>query len=325
MDKGNKLLSEFVFAKNYAQKKSDGTLETWNESIDRIYATHKLFLIQKGYNYKELEKEFKEAKEYEKNKLLLSSQRGRQFAYPHMESGILNHHAKAYNCSSTLIDRPEVFGEIMYLLLCGAGVGFSIHKEHVNKLPKIVDKIVTTGTIYSIPDSIEGWAEAINRLMQGAFSNGLVPTFDYGQIRPKGALIDGKFKAPGPDPLKNAISKIHSIIENAEGRKLSTVECHRIICFIAQAVLSGGIRRSATLSMFDKDDTEMLNIKANSTWYTDYPELTMANNSVLIPFGEDLSYEELKSIIEYTRAYGEPGFVKVNDYYYVLNPLMLAA
>lgn len=321
MNKGIDLLRDFVFYKNYSQKKEDGNLETWEDSIDRIYSMHEVLLKSKGYNYYMLKPMLDAAKELEKKRKFLSSQRARQFASPNKNSGILKHNSKLYNCCSTLIDRPKVFSEIMYLLLSGCGVGYSLHKEHINKLPLLNNNIIIDkDNIFSIEDSIEGIAESINVLMNAAFTDGCIPTFLFNNIRAKGSLIDGKFLAPGAEPLKKCISKIIDILISAQGRKLKSVELHRIICFIAESVIAGGVRRSAMISLFDKEDKDMIGIKANNTWYSENKEYTMANNSILTVFGEPLSYTEYKELLEFTKLYGEPGFIKVENYNYTLNP-----
>lgn len=315
---GIQLLGEYVFYKNYSQRKEDGSLETWSESVDRIYDMHKVFLQYKGLYNTAVGYLLDEARKLEKEKFFLSSQRARQFANANFDSGILKHHAKIYNCSSTLIDRERVFGEVMYLLLCGCGVGYSLHKEHIAKLPP-VNHIIETDQIYSIEDSIEGWSYAIDVLMHCAFGSGKIPTFDYGQIRPAGSLIDGKYVAPGPEPLRQAIDNITALLKKVGNRQLTSVEIHKILCHIASAVISGGVRRSAMIALFDKDDEEMKTIKTGN-WYEESRELTMANNSICTVYGEPLSFREYKELLEFTRQYGEPGFVKVDSYEYTLNP-----
>ena len=206
------------------------------------------------------------------------------------------------------------------MLFCGAGVGYSLHKEFVNKLPKVADTIVNSDTIYSIEDSIEGISTAVNVLMSAIFSNGVIPIFDFGQIRPKGSLIAGQFLAPGPEPTIEAFNKVIEVAKNACGRQMTTLEIHRIICLWAKSVVSGGVRRSALIALFDKDDKLMLQCKTSKDWYITNPELAMANNSILCTFGEPISYNEYKDILEYVKKFGEPGFIKVPNYYFTLNP-----
>ena len=259
MNKGLKLLSDYVFNKNYAQTKPDGTKESWDESIDRIYNMHRNFLISKGYKPELFDAKLEEAKKYEKKKYFLSSQRSRQFGSPNFNEGVLANHSKLYNCSYTIIDRPRVFAEVMYELLCGTGVGCGIYKEDIAKLP-IVKKMDSKKTIYSIPDSIEGWAYAIEQLFMGAFG-GYDVEFDYGQIRAAGELVAGRFKAPGPKPLRTCIEKCKAILKRAANRHLTTFEVHRLVCLIGKSVISGGVRRSAIIVLCDPDDDSIVYCK----------------------------------------------------------------
>lgn len=316
MNKGLELLAEYVFLSKYSQKKENGYLETWSETIDRIYAMHEVKLAKKlTPDVKEM---LNRAKEYEKRRKILSSQRGRQFASPIKTSGILKHEAKMYNCCSTYIDRVKVFSEVMYLLLCGCGVGYSLHKEYINKLPEVKQPTMSTRPTFVIKDSIEGWADSINELMTALF-NGEQCSFDYKYIRPAGALIDNKFIAPGSESLKVCHENIRRVMYFAIGRKLTTLEIHDILCYIAQAVVSGGVRRSAMIALFDKDDELMLQAKTGN-WWVDNPQRAMANNSILTSFEEPLEYQEIKEKLNVIRQFGEPGFVNVPDYTYTVNP-----
>ena len=168
-------------------------MRNWNETVDRIYGMHEVKLKELGLFNDLTKKALNKAKKFEYNKVILSSQRGRQFASSNKNSGILKHEAKIYNCSSTFIDRPKVFSEIMYLLLCGCGVGYSLHKEYIEKLPEVKEHTHTLPSVlFTIPDSIEGWADAIHYLMDGWFT-GYQVNFNYSEIRPEGSLIDGNF------------------------------------------------------------------------------------------------------------------------------------
>jgi len=318
MKSGIDLLADYVFLSKYSQKKENGELESWDEAVDRIYEMHKVKLNKLGLLNLKIEQELNHAKKLEKQKIILSSQRGRQFASPKETSGILKHEAKMYNCCSTYVDRVDVFGEIMYLLLCGCGVGYSLHKKYIDKLP-IVNK--STGVklpTYLIEDSIEGWGDSIKHLMNGRF-NGYEVSFDYSLIRPQGALIDGKFAAPGPEPLAKAHKNICKIMNQAQGRKLRSIEIHDIICHIAESVVSGGVRRSAMIALFDKNDELMLQAKTGN-WWIENPQRTMANNSILTTSDNPIEYKELKEKLSVIRQFGEPGFVNVPDYKYVVNP-----
>lgn len=314
---GLDLIAEYVFLSKYSQKKEDGKLETWNETVDRIYAMHEKKLRELNLFNDKTKKTLNEAKKLEYDRIILSSQRGRQFASVNPNSGILKHEAKLYNCCSTYIDRIQVFGELMYLLLCGCGVGYSLHKEYIQKLPTVMEHKYPDA-VYIIPDSIEGWATAVDRFMCGWFG-GYRVKLDYSLIRPEGALIDGKFIAPGPKPLHDAFVKIDGIMTNAIGRQLTSIEIHDICCYIASAVVSGGVRRSAMIAMFDKDDELMLNCKTGN-WWEQNPQRAFANNSVLTSREEKVDYNELKHTLSVIRQFGEPGFVNVPNYQYVVNP-----
>lgn len=314
---GLDLMAEYVFLSKYSQRKADGILENWNETVDRIYGMHEVKLKELGLFNDATERALNKAKEFEYNKVILSSQRGRQFASSNKNSGILKHEAKIYNCSSTFIDRPEAFSEIMYLLLCGCGVGYSLHKEYIEKLPEVKAKGLSSVT-FVIPDSIEGWADSIRKLMDGWF-RGYDVKLDYSEIRPEGSLIDGKFVAPGAKPLHDSIVKINEIMQGAIGRKLQSIEIHDICCYIASAVVSGGVRRSAMIAMFDKDDELMLKCKTGN-WWEENPQRAFANNSILALQDENISYEEIKKTLSVVRQFGEPGFINVPSYDYVVNP-----
>ena len=315
---GIDLLADYVFLSKYSQRNSDGRLEHWHETIERIYAMHEVKLNKLGLWNIGVQEMIHKAMTMENDKKILSSQRGRQFASPVETSGILKHEAKLYNCCSTYIDRIEVFSEIMYLLLCGCGVGYSLHKEYIDKLPVVKKQIGEFVKFTKIEDSIEGWADSIDHLMYCLF-NGYNCKLDFSDIRPEGALIDGKFVAPGPEPLIKAHENIKKVMLGAQGRKLTSIEVHDIICFIADSVVSGGVRRSAMIALFDKDDDLMLRAKTGS-WWTENPQRAMANNSILTSVKDRLSYKEMKEKLQVIRQFGEPGVVNVADYSYTVNP-----
>lgn len=315
---GIDLLAEYVFLSKYSQKKEDGGLEHWSETIDRIYEMHEVKLYKLGLLAPEVDRMIERAKQLEKEKKILSSQRGRQFASPSETSGILKHEAKLYNCCSTYIDRIDVFGEIMYLLLCGCGVGYSLHKEYVNRLPEVKPYNGDQRPQFFVEDSIEGWADSIKELMTALFE-GKSADIVFDAIRPEGALIDGKFVAPGPEPLIKAHRHITEIMRAAQGRKLKTIEVHDIVCHIADSVVSGGVRRSAMIALFDKDDELMMRAKTGN-WWTDNPQRAMANNSILSTPEDPIGYKEMQEKLQIIRQFGEPGFVNVKSFKYTVNP-----
>lgn len=251
---------------------------------------------------------------------LYSEQRvlGAQRALQYGGELMLEKHARFYNCSSTYVDRVRVFEEIMYLLLCGAGTGYSVQHVHTDRLPvpkgfdnsKQAEKFV-------IPDTIEGWAEAVGKMMTAYYYGGADIEFDYSAIRPKGAYIRGGFKAPGPEPLRQAIEKCHHIITRIKGRKLRPFELHYLICICANSVVTGGVRRSAMISIFDADDAEMAACKTGN-WIATMPELCRSNNSAAIL--PDTPKEVFDNIYENTKLYGEPGFVFIDSPWFVFNP-----
>jgi len=319
-----KIMSEYNFVTKYAQTKQDGTKESWNESVDRIWEMHKV-----KYNnlppkkYSKLLEYINEAKSAEKDKLFLSAQRARQFASIKENEGILKHELKMYNCLSTYVDRPKVFSEIMYSLLCGSGVGFSVQKQDINKLPTLSIPLEDS-ELYIIEDSIEGWADAIGKLMDSYFyANNKTVRFDYSQIRQSGSLIAGQFIAPGPEGLKNSIENIRNILirstkVNKHEFKLKTIDAYDIVMWIADAVLSGGVRRSATICLFSPDDEDMLHAKTGD-WYINNGQRRLSNNSVILN-RNNVEEEEFKHIIESVKEFGEPGFLFVSDNQVLANP-----
>ena len=316
--KGIDLLADYVFLSKYSRRNDYGFLETWDETIDRIYSMHEVKLRKMDLWDESVAKMVERAKRMEKEKKILSSQRGRQFASPVETSGILKHEAKLYNCCSTYVDRVEVFSEIMYLLLCGCGVGYSLHREYIDKLPAVKEMDGSEPDTFVVPDSIEGWSDSINALMNHLF-NGKDVIVDFSQIRPEGSLIDGKFVAPGPAPIMKTHENIRKVMNAAQGRKLTSIEIHDIICFIAESVVSGGVRRSAMIALFDKDDDLMLTAKTGS-WWTENPQRAMANNSILTSKDDRLTYAEMKDKLRVIRQFGEPGIVNAPSYAHLVNP-----
>lgn len=235
-----------------------------------------------------------------------------------------------YNCTSSYADRPEFFGEVFYILLCGAGAGFSVQKHHVKKLPKIQARSKQPKT-HVVDDSIEGWATAVDVLLSSYFINGGKHPeyagrrvyFDLSQIRPKGAKISGGFKAPGPDGLRLALDKIEHllqaiIIDSKDQKKLRPIQVYDIVMYTADAVLSGGVRRSATICLFSPDDEEMMGAKTGN-WFMDNPQRGRSNNSAVIVRNES-SPEEFNKLMQSVKEFGEPGFVFVNSKEHTTNP-----
>lgn len=309
------VVGEYVFLSKYSQT-HNGKKETWQEAVNRVMDMHlkRYSGMVKPEDEAEFSKMFAHAYSLYSEQRVLGAQRALQYGGELM----LEKHARFYNCSSTYVDRVRVFEEIMYLLLCGAGTGYSVQHVHTDRLPvpkgfdnsKQAEKFV-------IPDTIEGWAEAVGKMMTAYYYGGADIEFDYSAIRPKGAYIRGGFKASGPEPLRQAIEKCHHIITRIKGRKLRPFELHYLICICANSVVTGGVRRSAMISIFDADDAEMAACKTGN-WIATMPELCRSNNSAAIL--PDTPKEVFDNIYENTKLYGEPGFVFIDSPWFVFNP-----
>ena len=285
--------------------------ETWSEIVDRNKAMH-----QK--KYPELADEIESAYQMVYEKKVLPSMRSMQFGGKPIEVAP----NRIYNCAFAPIDDWRVFGEIMFLLLGGTGVGYSVQKHHVEKLPVIQKPNSKRTRRFLVNDSIEGWADAVKALVRSYFQGGSKLRFDYSDIRPKGArLVTSGGKAPGPQPLKECLVKLHGMFEAKEnGDKLTTIEVHDMICHIADAVLAGGIRRAALISLFSADDQEMISAKTGNWWET-APQRGRANNSVVL-LRHRITKEYFQDLWERVKesGSGEPGFYFSNDKDWGTNP-----
>jgi ribonucleoside-triphosphate reductase (thioredoxin) len=283
--------------------------ETWNEITDRNKQMH----LSK---FPHLKEEIENAYKFVYNKKVLPSMRSLQFGGTPVE---LNN-TRIFNCSFLPIDDYRSFSEAMFLLLSGTGVGFSVQQHHIEKLPEI--KVPSKNKRYLIGDSIEGWSDAVRMLCKSYFTGSPLPRFDFRDIRPKGALlITSGGKAPGPEPLKECLFQIQKIFERKQtGDKLTSIECHDIVCFLADAVLSGGIRRAALISLFNLDDEDMLTCKFGNWWETN-PQRGRANNSAVV-MRHKITEEEFFKLwkkIELSGS-GEPGIYFSNDKDWGTNP-----
>ena len=306
MKKEHSILSDIVVWMKYAKFIPElNRRETWEELVTRNMNMH----IAK---FPEMEEMIKHNYKFVYEKKVLPSMRSLQFGGKPIEVN----NTRLFNCSYLHIDDYRAFSETMFLLLSGTGVGYSVQKHHVENLPPL--KRATKNRRYLIGDSIEGWADAVKVLVKSYFGlSTWKPAFDYRAIRSKGErLITSGGVAPGPEPLKICLNMIESIFERkTDGQKLTPLECHDILCHIATAVLAGGIRRSAMISLFDKDDEEMLTCKFGK-WYETNPQRGRANNSAVLlrgnvcPTDETISKEEFLSLwkkVEMSNS-GEPGF-----------------
>jgi ribonucleoside-diphosphate reductase alpha chain len=283
--------------------------ETWDEIVDR----YQNMMIKK---YPKLEEAIIKSAELIRAKKVLPSMRALQFAGRAAEVN----NARIYNCCYLPIDSLHSFSETMFLLLGGTGVGYSVQNHHVAQLPTI--KTPGKKRTYLVEDSIMGWADAVKVLMKAYFEGKFLPTFDFRAVRQKGArLVTAGGKAPGPEPLKLCLLHIQAVLERKkEGESLTSLECHDILCFIANSVLAGGIRRSAMICLFDHDDEAMITCKYGDWWEIN-EQRGRANNSAVLKRGE-ISEEQFKSLWERIEASGsgEPGIYWTNDTDWGTNP-----
>ena len=312
MELSNEILSDITVHMKYAKYQSEvQRRETWEELVTRNKEMH----IKK---YPAIKDEIEAAYKFVYNKKVLPSMRSLQFGGKPIEISP----NRVYNCAYLPIDDWRSFSEVMFLLLGGTGVGYSVQRHHVDALPEIHAPNPDRRRRYLIADSIEGWADAIKVLMKSYFYGGSRLKFDFSDIRPKGArLVTSGGKAPGPQPLKEALVKIEGILnEKQNGEKLKAIDVHDIVCYIADAVLAGGIRRAALISLFSADDDEMISCKAGN-WWELHPQRGRANNSAVL-MRHKVTKEFFTTIwkrIEASGA-GEPGIYLSNDKDWGTNP-----
>ena len=312
MDIANKILSDITVHMKYARYLPEkNRRETWEELVTRNKKMH----MKK---YPDLKGEIDEAYRYVYEKKVLPSMRSMQFGGKPVEVAP----NRIYNCAYMPIDHADAFSECMFLLLGGTGVGFSVQRHHVDKLPEIRKPNSKRARRFLVADSIEGWSDAVKILMQSYFKGGTRIKFDFSDIRPKGSrLVTSGGKAPGPQPLKECLLKVEGVLyEKEDGDKLEPIEVHDIVCYIADAVLAGGIRRAALISLFSADDKEMLAAKSGNWWEAN-PQRGRANNSVVL-MRHRITKEFFQQIWDRVKesGSGEPGFYFTNDKDWGTNP-----
>jgi ribonucleoside-triphosphate reductase len=312
MEIENKVLSDIVVYSKYARFLKDfNRRETWEEICWRNADMH----MRK---YPQLRKEiFRVYNDYVIPKKILPSMRSMQFGGKAIE----RNPARIYNCAYLPVEHPDAFSETMFLLLGGTGVGYSVQYRHVNRLPVITGPAKRTRR-YLIGDSIEGWGDAVKVLVEAYFYRKARPIFDYGDIRDKGTeLVTAGGKAPGPDPLRVCLAQVEAILHGAIGRQLEPIEAHDIMCFLADAVLAGGIRRAAMIALFSANDNNMMEAKSGN-WWERNPQRGRANNSVILLRGA-VSREEFDAIWQRVKnsGAGEPGIYWTNNLDWGTNPL----
>jgi ribonucleoside-diphosphate reductase alpha chain len=317
-------LQNYTFVSKYARWLEDKKRrETWKEAVERVKN-----MMHTMYADKNISDEINWAYDIMYKKKVLGSQRGLQFG----GDPILKRHAKIYNCTSSYCDRLRFFQECFWLLLCGSGTGFSVQKHHVAKLPTLEhNPPKDQGTVYVIEDSIEGWADALGVLLSSYFSKPVEEfkqyknchiLFDYSNIRPQGSdLSSGVGKAPGFEPLAKGLERIRILLDRciANGqKKLRPVDAYDIVMHSSDAVLSGGVRRSASLALFSADDEEMAKAKTGN-WYIDNPQRARSNNSALL-LKNETTLEQFETLMESVKEFGEPGFIWSESTEMIFNP-----
>jgi ribonucleoside-triphosphate reductase (thioredoxin) len=311
MQINQRILSDLIIHMKYARYVPElQRRELWPEICERYGSMLK-------ERYPLLEKEIDEKMQFVLDKKVLPSMRAMQFA----GAAIEKNNSRIYNCAYMPVDDIRAFSEAMFLLLGGTGVGFSVQIDHVDNLPPV--KRAQKRRRFLVGDSLEGWADCVKVLMKGYFGiSEYIPDFDYSDIRPKGArLVTAGGKAPGPEPLKICIAHLSAILDRkGDGEKLTTLECHDMMCHIANAVLAGGIRRSAMISLFSANDEEMLTCKFGN-WSELNEQRGRANNSVVLP-RESITKDQFFNLwkkIELSGS-GEPGFYFTNNTDWGTNP-----
>lgn len=313
-----KALQEYTFVSKYARYLPEKKRrETWDEAVNRVRDMHLR-------RYPQISEEIEWAFEQVRNKRVLGSQRALQFGGKPIEKK----NARMYNCIASYCDRVRFFQECFWLLLCGCGTGFSVQTHHVAKLGDLVVRKKERKE-YIVEDTIEGWADALGVLISsylpdGDFRDyeGYDVDFDLSLIRPEGSpLASSSGKAPGPEPLRKAIAKIKTLLNQCVDKgqtRLRSIDCYDIVMHASDAVLSGGVRRSATICLFSPDDMEMATAKTGN-WFIENPQRGRSNNSALLVRGKTTKEEYLK-LMQYVREFGEPGFVWADSTELVVNP-----
>ena len=319
-------LQNYTFVSKYARWLEDKQRrETWKEAVERVRN-----MMHTIYADTNISDDINWAYDMMYKKKVLGSQRCLQFG----GDPILKRNAKLYNCTASYCDRLRFFQECFWLLLCGSGTGFSVQKHHVAKLPNLSSKPKDKdqGIKYVIEDSIEGWADALGVLLSSYFVKPAEDRFeqykdeyvifDYSEIRAQGSpLSSGVGKAPGFEPLQKGLEKIRLLLDRcvANGqKKLRPIDAYDIVMHSSDAVLSGGVRRSASLALFSADDLEMTKAKTGN-WFIDNPQRARSNNSALL-LKDDTSFEQFASLMESVKEFGEPGFIWSDSKEMVFNP-----
>ncbi len=316
-------LQNYVFTSKYSRYIPEKMRrETFDEAVDRVIDMHRRHFKAKGIEVEDLLAVCAEAM---KKRLMLGSQRAMQFG----GDPILRKHARIYNCTTSYCDRSRFFQEALWLLLCGCGVGFSVQKHHIAKLPGIARPTGTRVT-FQVPDTIEGWSDALGILLSSYFTShqpfpeyaNRVVDFDYSLVRPKGRPISsGMGRAPGPEPLRRSLELIRALVDARLEQGLSRfrpIDAYDIMMHASDAVLSGGVRRSASICLFSPDDELMATAKTGN-WFSENPQRARSNNSAML-LRSTTSRKQFAKLMKSVREFGEPGFVWTDDLEATFNP-----
>ena len=317
MNESTRALSDLIYYMKYAKYMPESKRrETYPETVARNKNMH----LKKFAHIPAVLPIIEKAYEFVMDKKILPSMRSMQFSGPGIEAC----NNRMYNCSAVAIDNLAAFSDLFHLLLAGNGVGFSIRKHFVEKLPLLIQPQSTSKIVFTPEDSIEGWSDCIRAILSAYFHIGAKIEFDYSKIRPKGCLIKSSMcAAPGPGPLKDSMEHVQKLLDKklaANDLRLTTLDCYDMCCFFSDAVMAGGIRRSAMIALFDKDDELMLHAKEGE-WWKENPQRGLANNSV--QFDRDTTTkEEFDHIFEVAKKSdcGEPGVVWTSNRDWLINP-----
>ncbi len=312
MEADKKALSDITIFNKYSKfLPAKGRRENYEEIVTRNKEMHQR-------KYPQLAEQIEEVyKDYVVTKRVLPSMRSLQFGGRPIELA----HNRIFNCAYMPAEDYHFFPELMFLLLGGTGMGYSVQSHHVNRLPPVTEPKSRDYHKFQVQDSIVGWADAIKVVAKAFLCGGALPAFDYRDIREKGSeLVTTGGQAPGPDPLRACVDKLVDLFSGAVGRSLRPLEVHDAACIIADAVLAGGIRRAAMISLFDLDDEEMITCKSGNWWET-HPYRARSNNSAVLIRGE-VSCDQFVNLMARVEASGcgEPGVYWNNNRDWGTNP-----
>jgi ribonucleoside-diphosphate reductase alpha chain len=312
-----KALQDYTFVSRYARHDPAlGRRETWEEAVDRVAAMHRR-------RYPSVRREIDAAFELVRQKRVLGSQRALQFGGAPIEEN----HARLYNCTSSFCNRLRFFPEAFYLTLCGCGVGFSVQGHHVARLPAFARRAAgRPRKTFVVPDSLEGWADALGVLLSSYFEDPVFPEFADCDVRFDYRLLDGDATdAAGRPPegrlLRRALEAVRSLLDRCreDGQtRLRPIDAYDLVMHTADAVAGPGVRRSAAICVFSPDDEEMLAAKTGN-WVRENPPRARSNNSCLL-LRHATTRDQFRALIRYVREFGEPGFIWADSTEYLVNP-----